>query len=222
MLLWDAVGRRHGWVDGQIRGPVASLDDFQGKVVAAEGWCSDQADAVASGTPAGGSSGGSASANGPRSGGSSSGGARSAGALLATACTDGTVKAFDLLAIAALAGSAVAAGSKAAKRTTAPLWEYVLQGSFGAGGGADVPAWSAAAMRQAAHERNRLAVSPDGRQLAVCGPDLRLLVVDAESGEQLAALAGHSAAARALRWLAPDRLLSASEDGIARMWNTGH
>lgn len=221
MLLWDAVGRRHGWVDGQIRGPVASLDDFQGKVVAAEGWCSDQADAVASGTPAGGGGGG-ASANGPSSGSGSSGATRSAGALLATACTDGTVKAFDLLAIAALAGSAIAAGSKAAKNATAPLWEHVLQGSFGAGGGADMPAWSAAAMRQAAHERNRLAVSPDGQQLAVCGPDLRLLVLDAESGEQLAALAGHSAAARALRWLAPGRLLSVSEDGTARMWNTGH
>lgn len=208
MLLWDAVGRKHGWVDGKICGPVASLDDFRGKVVAAEGWCSDaQLDAATAGMAAGDSRGGS----------SGSGGA----ALLATACTDGTVKAFDLLAIAALAGSAVASGSKAAKHATAPLWELVLQGGPGKGA-SDMPTWGAAAMRQAAHERNRLALSPDGRQLVVAGPDLRLLVVDAESGEQQAALAGHSAAVRALRWLAPGRLLSAAEDGTARLWNVGN
>lgn len=217
MLLWDAVGRKHGWVDGKICGPVASLDDFRGKVVAAEGWCSDaQLDAAAAGRAAGGSGDGSSGSRDSAVGNRSSG-----AALLATACTDGTVKAFDLLAIASLAGSAVASGSKAAKRATAPLWELVLQGGPGTGG-SDMPPWGAAAMRQAAHERNRLALSPDGRQLAVAGPDLRLLVVDAESGEQQAALAGHSAAVRALRWLAPGRLLSAAEDGTARLWNAGN
>lgn len=220
MLLWDAVGRKHGWVDGKICGPVASLDDYRGKVVAAEGWCSGQADAGLAT---------SASSCESRSGGGSNGGGSgpsehatsSGGSLLATACNDGTVKMYDLMAIAPLAGSAIENGSKAAKRATAPLWELVMPSCPGAGGGGGGPAWSAAAMSQAAHERNRLALSPDGRQLAVAGPDIRLLILDAESGEQLVALAGHSAAVRALRWLAPGRLLSAAEDGTARIWNVG-
>ncbi|PRW57681.1 alpha subunit [Chlorella sorokiniana] len=161
VLLWDAVARKHGWVDGKLCGPVASLDYFRGKVVAAEGWCSTQLAATDRDCVGICSSSGSGAAEDP------AGGSSGAAALLATACTDGTVKLFDLQAIAALAASAVDSGSKAAKCATAPLWEVVL----------------------------------------------------AESGEQQLALAGHSAAVRALRWLAPGRLLSAAEDGCARVWS---
>lgn len=211
MLLWDAVGRRHGWVDGNICGPVAALDGFSGKVVSAEAWCSWPCEG---GYGVSASGGASSSAEGP----SGAPGPEPLGpaALLATAATDGTVRVFDLLAIAALAGSA-ASGSKASQAAQAPLWELALPG--GPSGGAELPAWSAAAMRQAVHERNRLALSPDGQRLAVAGHDRRILVLEAESGEQLAALAGHTAAVRALRWLAPDRLLSAAEDGSVRIWS---
>lgn len=198
MLLWDAVQRRHGWVDGKLCGPVAAIDGFGGKVTSLHAWCCSKQEGSAEDGDA------------PQ-------------ALLATACADGAVRLFDAAAVAAAQPAlTAAAGSKAAAAATAPLWQVEPWSAAGGGWGDDVPAWRAVALQQAQHERSLVALSPDGRQLAVAGPDQgRIRILQADSGEQRLALVGHTAPLRALRWLGGTKLLSAGEDGSARVWCVG-
>jgi WD40 repeat protein len=212
ILLWDVVQRRWGWVDGKLCGPVAALDGFRGKVTSADSCCPSALAEAIGGSPAAWEVAPGADEDG------------AAAALLAAACTDGSVRVYDLAALAA-----APAGGPASKAAAAPLLELLLPDAAQAG--AELPAWSALSMQAAAHERNLASLSPDGRLLAAVGPDRRILVHELESGSEQQPLAltapdwrasGMSAvggAIRVLRWLAPDRLLSAGEDGRARIWD---
>ena len=213
ILLWDVVQRQRGWVDGKLCGPVAALDGFRGKVTSADSCCpSALAEAI----------GGSPAAWGVAPGADEDG---AAAALLAAARTDGSVRVYDLAALAA-----APAGGPASKAAAAPLLELLLPDAAQAG--ADLPTWSALSMQAAAHERNLASLSPDGRLLAAVGPERRIIVHELESGGERQPLAltapdcsassGTAAvggAIRVLRWLGPDRLLSAGEDGRARIWD---
>lgn len=64
-----------------------------------------------------------------------------------------------------------------------------------------------------------MALSPDGRHVAVANADGPLLVLDAKSGEVVKKLRGHSMGTMALDWIpATGQLLSAGQDGCARVW----
>jgi len=64
-----------------------------------------------------------------------------------------------------------------------------------------------------------LAVAPDGRWLAVPGPGFGLEIRDSEALAKLASWKAHSDEIRSLSFSADGRrLLSASEDGMARQW----
>lgn len=212
--------RRHGWLDGKLVGPAGTLDTFRGKVTCADsclpglavggggsqvcGGCGDsmQALAVAAGAAGAGPTGGTSPADLPA-------------ALLAAACSDGSVKLLDL---AAIVGTALARLGVPSKAATAPLLELALSDAPSNWQG-PTPGWGASAMQAATHGGDFCALSPDGQLLAAAGPDRRILVVGTEGGGQQLALAGHRGALRALRWLAPGRLLSAGEDGTARVWD---
>ena len=214
-MLWDVVQRRRGWVDGKLCGPVAALDGFRGKVTNADSCCPSALAGANCGSPAAWE----AAAPGADEDGA-------AAALLAAACTDGSVRVYDLAALAA-----TPVGGPASKAAAAPLLELLLPDAAQAG--AELPAWSALSMQAAAHERNLASLFPDGRLLAAVGPDRRIIVHKLESGSEQQPLAltapdcsasGTSAvggAIRVLRWLCPDRLLSAGEDGTARIWDVG-
>lgn len=222
ILLWDVMQRRRGWVDGKLCGPVAALDGFRGKLTSADSCCPG-ALAQASGC--------NAAAWEEAAAGAGEDGA--AAALLAAACTDGSVRVYDLAALAA----APEAGGPASKAAATPLLELLLPDAAQQPGG-EVPAWSALSMQAAAYERNLVCLSPDGRLLAAVGPDRRIIVHELEgsssSGEQqplaltapdCSASGGNDSrravggAIRVMRWLAPGRLLSAGEDGKARIWD---
>lgn len=65
-----------------------------------------------------------------------------------------------------------------------------------------------------------LAVSPDGKRLAVGGPDNLVHVLSAADGKEIVALKGHGGAVNGVAFLRSggDRLVSASADGSARLW----
>ncbi|KAL4436870.1 hypothetical protein ABPG75_004009 [Micractinium tetrahymenae] len=226
IMLWDVVQRRHGWLDGKLVGPAGTLDTFRGKVTSAD---SCLPGVTCSGDKSGGdNTHGSSSSNGahPAAAAGAAGCPLPAdlpGALLAAACSDGSVKLFDLAAMVDTALAQLGVPSKAA---VAPLLELALPdapassaGASPAGGRGPAPGWGASAMQAVAHGADLCALAPDGQLLAAAGPDRRVLVVGTEGGEQQLALAGHQGAVRALRWLGPGRLLSAGEDGVARVWD---
>jgi WD40 repeat protein len=66
----------------------------------------------------------------------------------------------------------------------------------------------------------RVVYSPDGRRLATDGFDRIARVWDAQTGDAVADLVGHSGGQWSLAW-SPDsaRLATASSDGSARVWN---
>lgn len=202
----------HAQVDGKLEAPLATLDCFQGKVCSVDSW-----------PAAGGSGSGSHPGTGPAAPAAAGKEEAKEGtgdeeALLAAACSDGSVRLFDLAAVVAANASGPAASSKATRKAAeAPLLEVTLPDGGSAGG--PVPDWGSLVLQAAAHDRNLVALSPDGRLLAAAGPDRRILLLDAEGGGQRASLAGHGATLRALRWLGPVTLLTAGDDGTARVWN---
>ena len=214
--------RRQGWVDGKLVGPVASLDDFRGKVTSVDSCCCSPAGGVADGKTcaAGSTSRAGSQAAGPAAAawaGPQPGSCGESLALLAAACSDGTVRVVDLASLV----SVPAEDKLAAAAAGAPLLEMTLPEAGGASGG-DGVGWHASAVQQASNDRNLVALAPDGSLLAVVGPDCRIHVLDVEGGgqaQQALALAAHSRGVRALRWLGCGlRLLSAGEDGVARIW----
>lgn len=216
------VQRQHGWLDGKLVGPAGTLDTFHGKVTCTDSCLPGAAADGVNGTCGSGTCGSGSSSRthpGPHPvGARATGGPPPAdlpGAMLAAACGDGSVKLFDLEAMVDTALAQLGVPSKAA---AAPLLELALPDGPASWQG-PAPGWGASAMRAAAHGGNLCAMSPDGLLLAAAGPDRRILVVGAEGGEQQLALAGHRGAVRALRWLGPGRLLSAGEDGVARVWD---
>ncbi|KAL4853611.1 putative WD repeat-containing protein [Chlorella vulgaris] len=141
--------------------------------------------------------------------------------LLAAACSDGSMRVVDLDAVAAVApGNTV--GAKAA---SAPLLEILLPDGVAVENGVMMPGWQSSTISQLAHDRNLVALSPDGGLLAAVGPDRRILVMEAEGVSQAQAalaLVGHVGLVRVLRWLGcGQRLLSAGEDGVVRVWQAG-
>eukprot|EP00887_Chlorella_sp_A99_P008061 scaffold12.g8061.t1 len=201
ILLWDLGRRAHGWVDGRLCAPCATIDGLRGQVTSLD----------ARAAPAAGG-----------------------GALLAAACADGVLRVYELAPGpqspqrpargAAAAGSAVAAAPPPAPQP-APLFEVPMDRPA-AGGGAPqasaVPAWSAAAVHASLHARGQVSLCPRGALLAASGPDHCIRVLEVESGQEVALLRGHSSAVRALCWLGARELLSAGEDGTARIWRLVH
>ncbi len=75
--------------------------------------------------------------------------------------------------------------------------------------------------RWRAHEQRICALSwaPDGRRVASGGNDAVVGVWDADTGERLASLLGHTGAVRSLDWSADGLLASAAEDGTVLVWD---
>jgi WD40 repeat protein len=70
------------------------------------------------------------------------------------------------------------------------------------------------------NEHNALAVSPDGRTLAVGRADGTIALLDAASGRSLATLTGHQLRVTLLAFTADQRTLaSGGADGTVRLWS---
>jgi len=65
-----------------------------------------------------------------------------------------------------------------------------------------------------------LALSPDGRRIALGGWDPKIVVVDAETGETQARLSGHTDGVREVQWSpSGDAVISAGWDDVVRVWD---
>lgn len=197
-------------------GPLASLDAFAGKVVSLGTSCWPPSAGSRQSSGCDSADGGCARGSTAEANVSAVHATEAPAALLAAACGDGSVRVFDLASIAetSAACNRGSGTSGSAKAALAPLWNLALPSSSQQAG--DAPSWSAIAMQQASFERTRTALSPGGRLLALAGPDRRILLLDAETGQQQLSLAAHPASAvRALAWMGPRRLVAAGEDGTA-------
>jgi WD40 repeat protein len=200
VLLWDALGRKDGWVDGKMEGNWGAVDWLRGRVTAMDAWTSSDAGPGGPTSKQGGD-------NRDREENEPKHGTGGVGELLvAAACSDGTVGVWD------------ASGGGAAT----PVFSASLQEEEGAVAAAvDVPSWSAASMRDAANSANKVSFSPNGRQLAASGAGGIIIVYDLEGERPPLRLTGHRGAVRSLKWLPDGGLVSASEDGTLRVWNMG-
>jgi WD40 repeat protein len=170
VLLWDALHKKIGWVDGRMVGPAKAIDGLRGRPA---GW-----DACAGADGA---------------------------LLLALVFAGGQGRVWDV--------------GGPADAPPEPLFSFDLNSGGGGGGGREEPAWHNAAAAAASAAPALAAFSPCGELLAACGgPTPRVVVFEAESGRVVRVLAGHGGAVRALRWVGAREVLSASEDGTARVW----
>lgn len=169
------------------------------------------------------------------------------GALLAAACSDGTLRVYELPGAsaadpasaaaaaapraAAAPGAATAAAAAAAGKEGNPvvlfdaLLEEEEQDSLEEGAAAaqaqhrgSLPPWSAGAARDAANSRNAVRFSPCGALLAASA-GRRLALYDVAAGQRvLWVLSGLRGRVRCLEWAPGGELVTASEGGEVRMW----
>lgn len=150
-----------------------------------------------------------------------------AGLLLAAACSDGSLRIYDLGDLGASA--AALTGQEAVVPPPVVLFDASLAEDDGEGRCSSLPAWSAAALRDAVHGRAALRFSPGGARLAAAaGPALALF--DVATGQRLHWLRsassgtgeGGAAPVRSLEWVgAGHELLAAYEDGTVCLWRAG-
>jgi WD40 repeat protein len=118
----------------------------------------------------------------------------------------------------------VTPGSTSSTASPVPLFSFDLEDA-GTGGAASFPganaqAWRGRAAAALARATSRVAFSPSAARLAAVGDAGVILVFDVPDGARLAALprAHGGRGVRALLWLSDAELLSAGEDGAARVW----
>lgn len=205
LLLWDLDRKEAGWVDGKLVGPCAAIDGLHGQVTSLD--CRAVRASGELGT----------------------------GLLLATACSDGLLRVWEIANGAAAApprtappSAAAVPGSRQAPFRPGmqpPRLDPVLlfetphvRSSSHVDGPNCLPAWCVAATHGAQHARGRVALSPDGQLLAASGIDHCIHLLDVDTGEEQRMLRGHTGVVRSLVWLGERQLLSAGEDGTARVW----
>ena len=81
----------------------------------------------------------------------------------------------------------------------------------------DTTAWTARVLRGHSNFVHEVAFAPDGTWLASAGEDRCVTIWDAQSGDELWTLRGHSAAVTDVRF-SDNGIVSASDDGSVRLW----
>jgi WD40 repeat protein len=187
-LLWDVLDRRTGWVDGRLAAPAAALEGLAGRPA-------DWAAAWARPEP----------------------GAAGPALLLALVCAGGGGgRVWDVTP-----GNN---GSTSGAASPVPLFSFDLEdagaASFPNFPDAHAQAWRGRAAAALARATSRVAFSPSAARLAAVGDAGTILAFDVADGARLAALprAHGGRGVRALLWLSDAELLSAGEDGAARVW----
>jgi WD40 repeat protein len=187
ILLWDVLEKKDGWCDGKLVAPAWSLDGFIGRPTSWDTCCCSLEEHTTEDVAY-------------------------SSVLLAVACTDGSVRVWEIL-----------------DTKTRPLELFgfeitTYRRNSKGNGNNEMPPWHAAALSQHQTAENAFKVkfSPRGELLAVTGGDANQVVSvwDIQHGEEVCAFAGHTDRIRSLEWSKDGKyLFTASEDGAIRKWH---